>query len=267
MMNESDFEETSPGPGDRMATFVLRVFRFIVRLFLVALVGAALGAAAYYGAPALYRNYIEPVQTNSQRITELENAMKQDQSDSRSRVAEVGECFAEIEGRQAEQLESLSEMQAETENLQAMLKQQDIVINDVEYLTGRLDALQADLQKTADAVEALETSLSGTDAPIQRLERQLQLVRAMELLTRARLWLIQDNFGLASEDIQAAIKAVENLAESAPEEEVEALQIIIERLNLALQALPYSPVTAADDLEIAWKLIVVATERPVFASD
>ena len=267
MMNESDFEETSPGQGDRTSTFVVRVFRFIVRLFLVALVGAALGAAAYYGAPALYRDYIEPVQTNSQRIAELENAMEQDQADSRSRTAEVGERFAEIEGRQAEQLESFSEMQAETENLQTMLKKQNEEISDLQYSMGRLDTLETDMQQTADAVEALETSLSGTDAPIQRLERQLQLVRAMELLTRARLWLIQDNFGLASEDIQAAIKAVENLAESAPEEEVEALQIIIERLNLALQALPYSPVTAADDLEIAWKLIVAATERPVFASD
>ena len=266
-MNESDFEETSPGQGDRTSTFVVRVFRFIVRLFLVVLVGAALGAAAYYGAPALYRNYIEPVQTNSQRIAELENVMEQDQADSRSRAAAVGERFAEIEGRQAEQLESFSERQAETENLQTMLKKQNEEISDLQYSMGRLDILETDMQKTADAVEALETSLSGTDAPIQRLERQLQLVRAMELLTRARLWLIQDNFGLASEDIQAAIKAVENLAESAPEEEVEALQIIIERLNLALQALPYSPVTAADDLEIAWKLIVAATERPVFASD
>ena len=266
-MNESDFEETSPGQGDRTSTFVVRVFRFIVRLFLVVLVGAALGAAAYFGAPALYRNYIEPVQTNSQRITELENAMKQDQSDSRSRAAEVGERFAEIEGRQAEQLESLSEMQAETERLQTMLKTQNEEISDLQSSMGRLDTLEIGMQQTADAVEALETSLSGTDAPIQRLERQLQLVRAMELLTRARLWLVQDNFGLASEDIQAAIKAVESLAESAPEEEVEALQIIIERLNRALQALPYSPVTAADDLEIAWKLIVVATERPVFSSE
>lgn len=267
MMNESDFEETRPGPGDRMAIFVVRAFHFIVRLFLVALVGISLGAATYYGAPALYRNYIEPVQTNSQRITELEKAMKQDQAGSRRRAVEIAERFAEIEGRQAEQQESLSEMQAETENLQTLLKQQDKEINDVEHLAGRLDALQADLQKTADDVEALEASLAGTDAPVQRLERQLQLVRVMELLTRARLWLIQDNFGLASEDIQAAKKAMESLADAAPEEAVEALRIIIERLNLALQALPYSPVTAADDLEIAWKLIVAATERPVVASD
>ncbi|MEA1977913.1 MAG: hypothetical protein U9N80_08425 [Chloroflexota bacterium] len=266
-MNENNYKETRPGPGDRKATFVVRASRFIVRLFFIVLLGSAVGAAAYYGAPALYRNYIEPVQANSQRITDLEKVMKQSQADRRSRAAETGERFAEIEGRQAEQQERFSEMQVETENLQTKLKKQNDEISDLQHLAGRVDALETDLQKTADAVEALEASMSGTDAPIQRLERQLQLVRVMELLTRARLWLIQGNFGLASEDIQAAIKAVENLAESAPEEEADTLRIIIERLNLALQALPYSPVTAADDLEIAWKLIVVATEPPVVASD
>lgn len=267
MMDSSDFEEARPGPGDRMATFIVRVFRFIVRLFLVALVGASLGAAAYFGAPALYRNYVEPVQTNSQRITELENAMKQSQADGRDRAAEIGERLAEIEGRQAEQQEGFSEMQTQAKNLRAMLELQNEEIGDLQHLVERLDDLQADMQKTAADVELLETSLAGTDAPVQRLERQLQLVRVMELLTRARLWMTQDNLGLASEDIQAAMQSLDSLAEAAPEEGAGTLQPIIERLNLTLEALPESPVIAADDLEVAWKLLVAATERPVVVLD
>lgn len=257
MMNSSDLDETRQKRKDYKATFSSRFIRFILRLFLLVLLGISLGAAAYFGIPALYKDYIEPIQMNSQRITELEDALLQMRSDSRNQVSEIGDRLAEIEGQQVGQKESLSEIQVEIENIQSMLKQQNHEIEDLQLLTERLDALQEEVQNTADQVGYL----TGTDAPTQRLEFQLQLVRVMALLTRTRLWLTQNNFGLALEEVQVAKQALEDLGDVIQEEDAEHLQQIVNSLDSVLQELPENPVIAADNLETSWNLIVIATER------
>lgn len=257
MKNSNGLEETRQKHGDFKANPGSRLIRFIVRLFFLILLGISLGAAAYFGAPALYKQYIEPIQMNSQRIADLENGLLQNQSDSRSRISELGERLAEIEGQQAGQTELLSGMQVEIETLQSELKQQNEAFVDLQLLRERMDVLQEDWQITADKVEYL----TGKDAPTQRLEFQLQLIRVMELLTRTRLWLTQNNFGLALDGVQAAKQALEDVADVTPEEDAENLQQIIDSLDLVLRTLPENPVIAADNLEITWNLLVAATER------
>ena len=261
MVNSSDFEETRQKHEDHKAPFASRFIRSLVRLFLLLLLGISLGAAAYFGIPALYEDYIEPIQMNSQRITDLEDAFIQSQSDSRNRISEIGERLAEIEGQQVGQKEFVSEIQVEIENLQTILKLQSGEVNDLQQLTKRMDALQNDLQITADKVVLLEEYLTGTNDPIQRLEFQLQLVRVMELLTRTRLWLTQNNFGLASEEVQAAKQVLVGLADITTEEDAENLQQIVDSLDSVLRSLPDNPVIAADNLEISWNLLITATEH------
>jgi len=257
MTNNSDFEEPGQKREDHKAPFGSRLIRFLVRLFLLVLLGITLGAAAYFGIPALYKDYIEPMQMNSQRIADLEDALLQGQSDNTDRISEIGERLAEIEGQQVGQKELLSEIQVEIDNLQTMLEQQNEENKDLQQLTDRLDALQEEMQNTVDEVEYL----TGPEAPTQWLAFQLQLVRVMELLTRTRLWLTQNNFGLASEEVQAAKLILEGLADVTPEEDLENLQQIVDSLDLVLQALPKNPVIAADNLEISWNLLLTATER------
>jgi hypothetical protein len=259
MMNSNDLEETRSKRGDQKANFGSRFIRFIVRLFLLILLGVSLGAAAYFGIPALYKDYIEPVQMNSQRITDLEDTLLQSQSDSRNRISELGDRLAEIEGQLVVQKEFLSEKQVEIENLQTLLKQQTGTIEDLQQLTERLDALQDEVQNTAEKVEFL----TGEDAPTQRLGFQLQLVRVMELLTRARLLLTQNNFGLAFEEVQGAKQALENLTDVTHEEDAESIQQIVASLDSVLRTLPENPVIAADNLEISWNLLLTATEQEV----
>jgi hypothetical protein len=129
----------------------------------------------------------------------------------------------------------------------------------LDELSTRVDALAGDMEQMATQVAALETSLAGGDAPTQRLGRQLQLIRVMELLTRARLWLIQNNVGLAADEVRSARAVLEQMAAEAPEAEAATLTPILERLDLALTDLQFAPIVAADDLEIAWRLLFSAT--------
>src|SRR3972149_11683088 len=98
MMTVNEEDSIAQTAENRRGSYFGRVIRFLMRLLLVVLLGAGVGAAAYFGAPALYHNYIEPVQVNSQRIALLEAEMAQGQADNDKRDADVGERLARVEG-------------------------------------------------------------------------------------------------------------------------------------------------------------------------
>lgn len=248
----SDAGTSPPATGDKVATFVQRAVRLLVRLLFAALLGIGLGIAAYVGAPALYRHYIEPVQVNSQRLTDLEQAFRQSQEADRQERTALHERLTELESDLATQAEALA-------GLQAQVERQGDDLNALAGVPDRLAALEGDLEQTLADIASLEGSLATADGPTQRLARQLQLIRAMELLTRARLWLTQSNLGLAASDIESARQVLLEAAEAAPEEEALPIHAIIDRLDTALTDLQTSPIVAADDLEIAWRLLFSAT--------
>jgi hypothetical protein len=252
--------ETPRSPsGERRGTVAGRFGRLLLRILFVLVVGTCLGLAAYFGGPALYRNYIEPVQVNTQRIADLEQALAQMQARDQQDQTNSADHLAQIEGRLAAQAETLATLQADVEGLQSSQAGHDQHLQTLDELSTRVDALAGDMEQMATQVAGLETSLAGGDSPTQRLGRQLQLIRVMELLTRARLWLIQNNVGLAADEVRSARAVLEQTAAEAPEAEAATLTPILERLDLALTDLQFAPIVAADDLEIAWRLLFSAT--------
>lgn len=234
-----------------------RLARLLVRLTLVAVLGALLGAAAYFGPPALYRAYIEPVQIHTQRIAELERALGAEQAQSARERVEILNRLAAAEGRLTALGEEVAALQDELRTLSGAARTQRA---EVTALAGRAAALEAELQGTAQALAELQGGLAG--APAQQLARQVQLLRALDLLTRARLWLMQDNQGLAAEDVRQAREIVAATSQASPPEQAAALGLALERLDLALRDLRLSPVVAADDLEIAWRMLLAAAAPP-----
>lgn len=243
----------SPEPtlGDRTATFAARLARWVLRVLFVLVIGVGLGLVVYFGVPAVYRKYVEPVQANTERLAEVEAALAELQAQSRRDRADLDARLAQIEGELARLTEALagsqSEVAAHADRLEGLRN-----------VPSRLDALESDSEDLATDLAALEASLADAESPTQRLGRRLEMIRALEALTRARLWLIQDNLGLAADDIELAHEILAQVAEEAPEEEAAVLASIIARLDLALGALPDSPVVASDDIEIAWRQLAEA---------
>jgi hypothetical protein len=88
------------------------------------------------------------------------------------------------------------------------------------------------------------------------MERQIDLLKSMELLSRARLFLYESNFGLARQDVQIARSLLAARQPDAPEELAAELDEVILRLDMTLSKLPNFPVAASDDLDIAWLILV-----------
>ena len=93
------------------------------------------------------------------------------------------------------------------------------------------------------------------------------MIQAMTLLCKAHLWLAEDNLGLAAEEIMAARDILTFIPESDSVEEDALIDQIIDRLSLALADVRTIPIVAADELEIAWKLMLEATELEISTPD
>ncbi len=259
---ENETETTEQGYEQGQVSVFTRVMRFILRLIVVVVFGVVLGAALYLGVPALYRSTIEPMRANTERIEELQDSLEMGFSTSDKQVERLGERLAEAEGRLAEQIETTAALQAELDGIGEVLDDQARKISRLTNMSDQLEAITTDLDETIGRVELLEVSLSEVNFPAVEFRRQVRMISAMTMITKARLWLIQDDLGQAAEEISAARELLANSAASMNVVD-EEIVLIIERLDLALADVRTKPILAADELEIAWKLLVeAATPKP-----
>lgn len=256
MENETEVAEQVNEEGQVSA--FSRVMRFILRFLFVVVFGVVLGAALYLGVPALYRSTIEPMRVNTERIEELQETLAMGLSTSEKQAERLGERLVEAEGRLALQGETVTALQVELEGIGAVLDDQASKIAKLSIISDQLETITADLDVTIDRVELLEVTLSDVEFPAVEFRRQVRMISAMTMITKARLWLIQDNLGQAAGEISAARELLANSVADMNVVDEELVQII-ERLDLAFADVRTTPIVAADELEIAWKLLVEAT--------
>ena len=265
-------EENGPVPaqsfGQRLGAFLVRLFRAFVRLVAVLAILALLGFVIFYLVPVLYQRYVQPYQT---RIQDLEYIGTQQAQTNQQLTLEIEELqlrvdALEIRGDTFEQ--ELDEARPTLENaltsqqarLAALERTQTTISTTLRKIESDLAAIEqrsaylaSRLDQTDEDVTTLNSRLQAEDAPIAVLYREVQILKAMELLTRSRLFLVENNLGLAEEDIRAARNLLASM--QVPEHQQQALTEVLVRLDLALYNLPDSPILAAEDLEVAWQLL------------
>ncbi|HEY44748.1 MAG TPA: hypothetical protein G4O11_12265 [Anaerolineae bacterium] len=258
---ENKTEAAEQESEEQKVSAFTRVMRFILRFLFVVVFGIVLGTALYVGVPALYRSTIEPMRANTQRIQELQETLSTGLSTNERQVEQVGERLVEVEGRLAEQGETTAALQAELDGFGEVLEEQASTISKFKLMSVQLEAIADDLDETMDRVELLEVALSEVEFPADQFGRQVRMITAMTMITKARLWLIQDNLGQAAEEISAARELLAEFLVNLTSNDVvdDVLVEIIERLDLALEDVRTTPIVAADELEIAWKLLVEET--------
>ncbi len=184
--------------------------------------------------PTIDERFFQPVSDNSADIDTLA-----------SRIDELEVRIAELESR-----------------TETILTTSDSAAAEDTQLVGRLDDLAAAIDAQTARLEGLEETAFGLaetdEIAAATLERELTVLRAMELMSRARLSLYQANYGLAREDVVAARDVLADI-ETADETVADA----IDRLEVTIAALPDRPVAAAADLDIAWQLILGDVVPPV----
>jgi len=298
-------KESTPSPTPSFGRKLLRALgwlaKFTLRLVFVIVVGALLGFGVYWsasnGVALINRQVFQPIQRHTIRLDDLESRYAQDYQRMNERTQALQERIDTLESRGATMNEALSALQtrlttsetllgemqtaldAAQENLSALETRQDAFEPDITELKtalARLDSALAKLDtamgtlsdavaQTADDVETLSITVRD-ESPLVAVRLEVQLLRAMELLTRARLQLALDNAGLAATEVQEARDLLLALAETLPADQQEEIEAIVLRLELGLANLPDAPRLASDDFEIAWQLLTKGLTSPTLTA-
>ena len=219
---------TGPSFGDRVGRF----FRFLFRLVVLLLFLGLLSLVLYLTLPWLYQRFIRPVEQNTVQVQELQS-------------------------RQEQTEQKLADLQTQLGTLQDVQNTHDGSLTDLDERMSKIESEIAARTESLAALESLQSELKAQNQQVSaELERQIGLLKAMELLSRARLSMYQSNFGLARQDVQIAHDLLATVRPDAPEPLAGELDAVILRLDLTLSNLPDFPVAAADDLDIAWQILL-----------
>jgi len=218
----------------RMQRAFLVFLRVLLVLFFIFLLVGGIGAAIYFGLPYLQEKYVQPIEQNSANISALATVQMGNLEAMSTQVADLQDQIAALQ----QQIETANQHTADLEK----------AIADHTAALAKLEQVQAELDDAA---------AQQRDSLLIELKHQVMLTRAIEILSRGRLFLSQSNFGLAKADVQACRDLLAELQTEVPAYQAESLAAVLARLDLALGNLPDYPVIAVDDVDIAWNLLII----------
>lgn len=227
--------QLEPPPVAAGPTFGQRVgrfFRFLLRVVFSVLILSVFVLALYFGLPLLNERYVVPVEQNTSNLVELRSRQEQMEQE----LADLQTKLGTLESVQNQHDQSLTELDQRMETVES-------------EIAARTESLAA-LEKLQEELQAQNETVSV------ELERQISLLKSMELLSRARLFLYESNFGLARQDVQMARDLLAEIEPDASGTLALELSEVIFRLDMTLSNLPNFPVAASDDLDIAWQILL-----------
>ncbi len=270
----------STEPTITQPSFFVRFVRIIVRLILILIFGGALGAGLYFGTSALYQQYTRVIEDHALRLDTLESQQTQmnqltverlEDFQARLEILEIqGDLnkvtLADFQSRFDALEESQATLLAETDTFSESVTTLEQLVADVSVLGDIQAAVQKQVEKLTQSIEIVEEQGDHWVT----LQHDNQILRAMAILTRARLHLMGDNLTLASSDIQTGRAILAALQTEVPEHQIDAVAASVALLDEALDNLPDFPVAATDKLEGALALLAAglqAEEKPTATPD
>ncbi|MGB2908965.1 MAG: hypothetical protein WBB55_00125 [Anaerolineales bacterium] len=272
-------------------TSLTRSPRFTTYLNIFFVLGAILGILAFLGLAVLYIQYVQPLQES---VEELDARMQQNEDQISRRMDNIADRLAVIEDQSDSFKEALADLEVQLEAIEAsqeiLAAGQSEIAEDIQALDTevsdmetRLGALESDLQAYISIKETLQAKLETLQVDVeaassfitgfnqnaetlsdqitsygerwQALENEIQLLKAMELLTRSRILLVQGNTDLALADIQDARDLLADLSGKVSDFQETALLEITSRLDTVLERINTAPKSVVNLLESAWKML------------
>jgi chromosome segregation ATPase len=187
-------------------------------------------------------------------VATLEADLSRQEAQTQAERQAQEEQLAALEGDLATAVaHNQSSDDALSQALIALQTDQNELISQVDEMGGDVDRLQADLTRISVTVAGLDTAVNETFLTPDELQRTLALFRAWQIIARARIHLLDNNAGLARNDVESSLRTIDYLiSTSADAAEEESLRVIQTRLALAFSNLADQPQQAINDLESAW---------------
>ncbi len=243
-------------PANRAGIAFTTFLKALVRVLLICLAAILLGGLIYFAFVAVYQQAVLPARENANRISLLETGQAQDALLLDQRLEAFQQRLTALENQRTLTAESLDELIADQDALQDELDQQSAELQRLDELQEELENVRSYTDKAYQlGIQGYEASI-GKDDQIHALDRQIGVLKVAGLLNRSRLYMLQSNFGAAREQVVMARDLLVELQGRATPQQQSVISSWLGRLDVALDNLPGTPVVAADELEIAWGLIL-----------
>jgi chromosome segregation ATPase len=262
-----------------MGIAMIAFLRALLSLLIIAVLAVVIGAGLYYGLPAIYERYVQPIQMDVSSLQVAQTDQEQAILQLSGRVEDLSARINTLEVQADSDKQSIAELQTQLDNAlsvqaenlnpiqtaqAAAASRLDELDRVLQSLDDQLSSLNTDVQNLGTTVAENQEQMAGLDGklqiegtPLENIRNELKMVKAMELLTRSRLLMVANNLGLAQQDLQSASELLNGLQASLPADQQGDLAEIIARLDKASSNLPVRPLLASDDLEIAWQLLLL----------
>lgn len=263
-------DKSKPSFGQRIITFI----RFILRLLFVLVLAVGLGVGIYFGAaygiPELYRRYVQPVEDNTLRLDDMEARQTQDVQQIDEYIETLQDRLTILEIQSDTDKDNIADLESQLATAISVQATQSLALAtlepfpsafsdsqaDIEAIQTALDDFSNTVEENSQQVESLSADDQWRSNVIINMQHDLQIIRTMEFLTRARLYLSQGNLEQGEANIQAGLDIIIALMVDVPAYQKETLFQISNYLNDAIESLPENPVRTADQMEGAWQFLI-----------
>lgn len=213
---------------------------------------------------ALEETVSEQTAVQNERLANVEIYIEEDLAEELTRQSTL---LTAVELQLAQLISQTASLEGQTSQLEGqtnLLNEGVLALQgDINSQNGRLDGLGGELDALALSTDQLGQDLTALDTavdelPLQDLEQMRQVVslfRIWEMISRARLRLLENNAGLAATDVSHAVAALEAIVRHPNTDPalLSPLALVQARLTLADAYLPENPTLAALDLENSWR--------------
>ena len=278
--------EATPKPsfGRRLYLAFKRLLILFFKILLILLILGAVGAAVYLGAPVLIDEYLlKDVKVHSEQIQEINSELVANTEFLNQRLADLQNRLETMEIQSDTEKQTINDLKTQLAVAEGIIQDLSLSIENLEIIQSSLDEfsvslsdleeqlsihesnlgdVQADIATLGQSIEGNQSELkelaAQLDAQVEigTLRQELVLLKAMELITRARVSIGQENIGLARDDLQAAQNLLTSLSSELPAYQAKYLSDIAYRLALALDNLDRATNLVDEDLEVAWQLLL-----------
>lgn len=245
---------------DHPSGFVI-FLKGLIRLILVLLIGTIIGGLLYFLGTYFYQRAIIPTQQNSMALNNLNTRIENQWDLLNNNSAAQEKRISEIENQLLISSNTFDEIGLSLSDLKEELglintQQSELIarLDKVEKSISTYEKQQASIIKDQ---EALQSTLESQDNEqfIKPLMLEIQSIKVLQHINRSRLFLIQNNYGLAKTDLQQGRYILSTMLENATKEQQDRILLWSARLDLAISHLPDNPVLAGEDLEIIWTMM------------
>lgn len=244
-------------PAHGTAPATRRVWRVALRVLLDVLLGILLGVGLYYGGLYAYQRQSQPQKALLERLAKVETEQSGYAGQVQSLVGQIQTKMVNLQAQQDQQATVVADLHGSLVDAERAIQAHSTTLDRLDGLQAELENLNRLVGQNSQSVGQLNQQVIDSLGTLTNLEQQVRLFKAMELLSRARLYLTQSNLGLARQDLQAARNVLNSMPADAPELAGVTPQALASRLDQALAKLPLYPVLALNELDGVWETLVV----------